>query len=532
MPVSRNRILLDELEAERAGRYVDLCLILRHRTTRETILWAGGRWDRLDRRFTTQEPESAQILDLHEGQVPFARWFATWLRDYREGLPRDTSLALAGGERRGGKTYCLLECTLAALIDVPGTVGWLVSAAHSERDELDRTILETLIPGWSVYREWPKHVHTFVNGSTATNISADDPETLKRGRVDIAFCNEAQKMPRAVLTNLIGGTADREGIAILAANPPQRSKGEWVYDVREDITLGAYGEDAKFFAFDAKLNPFISQAAKSRVGRILRRIDPAAAVADEDGVWRRPGELAYEAFARIHNVKAAPDLGDITRTFTQKRLGRAYDYIGGYDPNDRPHHAGTMWKVYGTIQDPILWCVDELLVDNADGEEHFLEAAEGLGYGKESIAWIMDNSCFFQNSKHRRNGVVSSDYFKKWGHRCEPNQAAAPGSKTGVPRNPDIELRVALVNKLLHSDPDSGKEPRMYIDPRCKVLAESLKNCKSKKVRHGYGPVGREAHVTDTVGYVAWWTFPRPQRKRTEGPLAIVGERTAPSLFG
>lgn len=519
MPTSANRRLLDELEAQESGRYLDLCLVLRRLKTSETLLWAGGRWDRLDRTWAKQEPESGQVIDLHEGQVQFTRWFAGWLHDYREGLPRDCSVALAGGERRGGKTFCLLQCGIAMAIDVPGTIGWLVSTAHSERDEIDRELKTTLLPGWAVYREWPKHVHLFGHGSSLTNVSADDPETLKRGRVDIAFVNEAQKMPQAVLTNLIGGTADREGIAILAANPPRRSKGEWVYDMKEDIDSGAYGGEARFFAFDARLNPFISQRGKARAGRILRRMDPAAAIADEDGVWKRPGDLAYEAFSRLHTLGEPPEQGDITREFTRLRLGRAYDYIGGYDPNNRPHHCGSVWKVYGTIDEPILWAVDEIVVNNADGEDHFLEVVSER-YSPDNIVWILDNSCFYQDSK-RRHGVCSADYFRKWQYRHEPNQPAAPGSKNGRPRNPDIELRVGLVNKLLNAD-EGKRAPQMRVSrSRCPQLATALKNCKSKKVRHGYGPVGVHSHLTDTAGYVSWWVYPRPGRSVPQGPLAL-----------
>src|SRR5262249_14370230 len=112
---------LEELrEATSADlRYVDLCLVLRRARTKETLLWAGGRWDRLDRRFVEQEPESGTIIDLVESQVPFTRWFDTWLRDYREGRDRDISLVLNEGGRRGGKSFGSLACLIAALIDVP-----------------------------------------------------------------------------------------------------------------------------------------------------------------------------------------------------------------------------------------------------------------------------------------------------------------------------------------------------------------------------------------------------------------------------
>lgn len=535
MPASKSRIQLDELLAlqEPENRFLDLCLVLRREKTRETLLWAGGRWDLLDKRWSDQEPETGEIIDLHEGQVEFTRWYATWLRDFREGMPRDASLALAGGERRGGKTFDLVCCFLATLIDVPvskgtASTGWMVSVAHSEADELHTTLKRLLPAHWFRHRAHPRHVYEFVHGARAFNVSADDPETLKRGRADVVFLNEAQKMPSAVLENSIGGTVDAGGIAILAANPPQRSKGEWVYDVREAIENGELAGVAKFFGFDAKLNPHIDQGAKRRVGKLLRFINPAAAAADDEGVWKRPGDMAYEAFGAA-NRREAPKLGDITEAFTKKRIGIAYPYIGGYDPNNRPHHVGTVWKVYGTIAEPILWCVDEIVVDNADGEEHFLEVVDDKGYSPQSIVWICDNSCFWQNDKHRQNGVVSADYFKKWGYRAEMNQPPAPNSKTGRARNPDIELRVALLNKLMHSDVDAGTHPRLYVSPECSMLLRALKNCKSKKVRHGYGPVGREAHITDSAGYVAWWAFPKPKAPNKGGSVHKTIELNRPS---
>ena len=536
MPASTSRKKLDELLAaqEPENRYLDICLVLRRLQTKETLLWAGGRWDLLDHCWSKQEPETGEVFDLHEGQVPFTRWYATWLRDFREGYQRNVSLALAGGGRRGGKTVDLVACQLATLIDVPWikdthSIGWMVSVARTEREELDTYIKRILHKGWYRYRGQPDFKYIFHHGAELTNISADDPDTLKRGRVDIIFYNEAQKMPKAVLTNGIGGIIDNGGIALLAANPPQRSKGEWVYDIRADVEAGVYGgEDgvAKYFEFDPFKNPFIDLEAKGRARKILERIDPAAALADDEGIWKKPGDLAYEEFNRAKSLRRLPSVenGDITFEFTRRRLGVGYPFLGGYDPQGRPHHAGTIWKIFGTIEQPILFCVDEALVEHAEGEEHFLETVADKGYGVKDIAWVMDASCFWQDDKHSRNGFNSADYFRKWQYRHEPPQPPSLNSKTGRARNPLIELRVALINKLLRAErmlialkPDELGS----LKPAAPQFAEALKNCPSKKVRHGYGPFGRFSHVTDTAGYVAWWCFPKPQAP-SKGGLGIM----------
>ena len=189
-----------------ASRFVDLCLVFRRRSTGEILLWAGGRWDTLLGRFVDDEPAYAKVIDLEESQVEVARWFAEYMAALREGRPRDISLALAGGDRRGGKTFVLLLCALALLVDVPSlggstTIGWVVSSNYQERDEIDQIIRENIPADWYVPRRAPHYSYALVHGPSLKNISADDPETLKRGRVDIAFYNEAQKIAIAALSN-------------------------------------------------------------------------------------------------------------------------------------------------------------------------------------------------------------------------------------------------------------------------------------------------------------------------------------------
>src|SRR5437667_10904841 len=78
-------------------RFQDLALLLVRAKTGETILRAGGRWDRLDRKFVSEEPETCARIKLEESQLAFTSWFAKFLGDYRGGYPRDVRLALVSG---------------------------------------------------------------------------------------------------------------------------------------------------------------------------------------------------------------------------------------------------------------------------------------------------------------------------------------------------------------------------------------------------------------------------------------------------
>jgi hypothetical protein len=250
------------------------------------LVWAGGRWDRLDLRFVDQEPESGQIVLLEESQIEFARWFATWLRDFREGLPRDTSLVLAGGERRGGKTFDLQICTIAAAIDVPRCITWLVAKSFRERDEIDQMLRDLIPSTWYRHRKAPEYRYEWVHGSVSRLQSAVDVDSLKQGRADVVFLNEGQKMDVGALANALGGTIDRGGLALVAANPPRYVRGEWVLDLKEAIDEGRV-TGCKFFGFSSALNTRIDQDARSRFKSIITALDPDTAEADAEGAYRR-----------------------------------------------------------------------------------------------------------------------------------------------------------------------------------------------------------------------------------------------------
>lgn len=487
-------------------------LVLRRAKTGEPLLRAGGVWDRVEQRFRLrpdgqrEKPQSVRVIDLEESQVEFTRWFATWLRALREGRPREVSLALAAGDRRGGKTFGLLLCQIALMIDVPtidgsSTVGWVVSANYTERDEIDRTIRERVPAGWYTMRQAPQFSYRLAHGATLKNVSADDPETLKRGRVDCAFYNEAQKLPIGALTNGIYGTADKGGIALLAANPPRRQVGAWLQRLKEAIDEDQVG-GVRYFEFASKDNTQIDAEARSRVSSIVHLLDPRAAKADDEGQWMPIGDRAYYAFDRRRNVVPLPDVGppDVTAAYLKRRSGRAYQFCGGVDFNGTPHHAGVLGQLFGDPTEPTLFICDELLVDEST-EDDFLDEVDERGlYAPESLLWVGDASGQWQNGKHD----FESDSFKifrrrRW-HIKPPTVKKTERGEFS--KNPHVEDRLGLVNRLLALG-------RVQVDPdRCPKLAEALKECPVAMGKFGrLRPHGLYSHVTDALGYLCYFLF-------------------------
>ncbi len=441
------------------------------------------------------------------------------------------SLALAAGDRRGGKTFDLLLCTIALLLDVPAiagssTVGWVVSASYQERDEIDKTIREFIPSSWYTHRKAPYFLYTFINGASLRNVSADDPESLKRGRVDVVLYNEAQKLPLAALTNGIYGTADKGGIALLAANPPRRQIGEWVFELKKAIDANRV-TGAKYFGFSSKDNTRIDQVARSRVGSIVQLLDPRTALADDEGQWLPIGDRAYPRFDPRPSkeggmVGPPPRLPDVTvEALKEADIWSKTDLVAGADFQGRPHQAAVVIRVFERPAfkptehfdtDYVYWIIDEMIVEGT--ERHLSAEAYDKGYTPERLCWIPDATGEFQDAKHTKR-ETSFDILRadRW-DVYPPNEVKRPESKAAI--NPRVERRLALMFQIM----DEG---RFFVSSSCTWTIEALEKCPLGTARYGgKKPFGKYAHITDAIGYPIWRLEPKAPRYRKSTAADIM----------
>ena len=523
----------------------------------ELVLQAGGRWDYLRRAWAPEPAQQVVVFDLQESQVEFARWFARWLARYKlrqadpaaraiDDAELDYAAYMLYGGRRGGKTTVLILASWAVAIDIPSAAGsetivWLVSVANTERQEIDREIREWIPADWYTYREWPQHQFTVRHGSVITHVSADNPETLKRGRGDWILLNEGAKMPRLCLDNAIGATADRGGLVCIASNPPTRQKGAWVRDVIEQEREAAARQERypiRVLKLDHKGNAAIDRKARSRAGEVMRLLNPKLAAADDEGLVLAIGDLIFHAYDRVrHGIKYPPDLPpDITRAVAKKLYGREMDYIAGVDFQDKPFIYASFYRVYGTVEKATLWAVGEFWLKGS--EEEFIEAlfSEGFTLRPESdgqrqavqevtphnVLWVGDSSASWQNSKHAHKEPPSFIFFRNAGcHITAPTKILSAGAKH--PANPRKEFSYPQCNRLF-------KEDRIMISPHVKKLNEACKECIAVKGKYGLTAAGEHAHPIDTLRYVAWYIDP-PLVKRSRGAAPQQRAAGAPLVY-
>jgi hypothetical protein len=532
MPVRSLDDRIRAIDAALGGeaRFVDVALALTRAQDHSTLLYAGGVWDKFDRRFTGKEPSRTAVIELEESQIEFTRWFETFLADYRNGYPRDISLVLNSGGRRGGKTFDTLACQIAALIDVPmlsnglPTIGWAISKTYRQRDELEQFVSSRIPSEFYEHQRAPEHRYTFAHGAYLRNLSADEPESLKQGRVDFLFYNEGQLMSPKAIKHGLYGTSDCGGLTMMAANPPDGPEGDWLRDLKDAIE-----EDpeirpiAKFFNFDPRKNTKVDAPARRRNAKLAQKIDPEGADGDDEGTWRRWGDLAYPGWNsrtldRGGLVGPAPTIGavDITSQVTRSVFYIAYPFVIGGDFQRRPQAAAVL-RVFDVpgIEGPVYWFVDECGVKGTEVELSTELMGSPHGYvpqrGEErSAVWVGDCSGSYQGAE-RIPGRTSFGLLEAEGWKVFPAEIIK-GTNSERPKNPDVAQRLGLMYRLMEAQ-------RIRVAPECTWLTAAFAKCQLRKTETGTRvPKGAFAHITDAASYAVWRLDPKPGSRKMPPP--------------
>lgn len=494
----------------------------------------GGTWDRRRGRFAPARGRvrtAIHEMRFHVGQEDAARWFVGWLRRFLsgdwKGVARDWSALFVGG-RRSGKTHLACAVMIVFAIAVPRAKLWAISPTLETGNELDEAFA-ALIP-----RQWvQRHAgdgsgrateYRFANKSTIRLRSAVNPARLKAGRADITLLNEGQEMAELAYLKVRAAAADKGGLVLIAANPPDRPIGKWI----EEQWLGRKSRriEGVMFEFDPRRNPMIEYAALAAMA--AESTDEKTFQRDVLGLFVAIGDTVFYDWNDNENWLDPPaHLIDVTAEMTTKTFGRPSGDVIGMDFQRVPAMVGTPCRWYRDPALPgvdMLWVVDEAVVDEAD-ENDLVDALEAmpryeLGDGAPSkrgdrpgyrgwiepgsnahAASVIDASGFFQDGDHNQ-GRTSDLYLKarRWTMLYPPQKDSD--------RNPAIVERMKLGNALIKN---AGGQRRLFVARHCERTAEAFRNYENKN-----GVPNRRsqyAHIVDAVTYVAYRFLGRPKPK-------------------
>jgi hypothetical protein len=483
---------------QQSERFVDMRIDLVAERNSAVIITAGGVWDTRTKRYVG-ESEMSRIFRAHEGQIPAAEWFATWLEAhlrgeelYELGQPMTDVLFLGG--RRGGKSNLAIALLNTYLVAAPRRIGWIVLPTFEDRPEIDRELDEALPRTWYRAVGDPLFVRYLANGSEMYIKSSFDPETLKRGRADIVIVNEAQKHKVDVYGTVLPAIADKGGLVIMTANPPKNARGEWVAELVEKAR--AQRVNTRIFTFDPKLNPHVK---RNILASLKGKLDDRTYRREVEGEFLPRTDAVFHAYSSEFNLEPVPDGPGITVSFLRRKLNVDAACLHGMDFQKDPHMVAASLRFFEDPEDPggdpLVWIFDEVLIEQGL-EDDLVDALEAHGHtGADAV--VADASGEWQDAE-RTKGRSSWDVLRRRGWRklFMPDEMSK--------RNPPIMERIAVGNSLLKSA--DGKR-KLRIDPRCIHTARSVRLWEN---RNG-APNRRSehAHIADCWTYPAYRLFPR-----------------------
>lgn len=521
--------------------------------TDEELVRVGGRWDRKRRRWSaTSQVQKRFVLRFHRGQEEAARYFADWLSRWVRGdwknYRRAWSMLLIGGRRSGKTDFACAALVLFAVLS-PGARVWAISPTLDTGNELVDA-LKTLMPRrWYRYKETKNGSATFTlaNGSRILLKSAVKPGRLKAGRVDLCLLNEAQDLVKLAYTKLRAAVADRGGIVLMTANPPDAPSGMWV----EDHYLKAKRREieCEVFVFDPRKNPWVLHEALSSM---LGEVDQKSYDRDVLGLFAAVGDVVLHAYEPEGNwIDPWPGLVDVTAEVTRGELGRAAAEVVAMDFQKTPWMVGLVHRFFRDPTDPsgdiLTWIVDEAIADDSDeselvdmlesiprwtpgagkpdarkNEDFYRGWAEPGDVGPRHAAVVMDASGFWQDGAHSGAGASrvgmdrTSDRWlraRNWTHLHTPQKDNN--------RNPAVGERLKAGNARLKSAKELGGKRRYFVAKHCERTAQAFRLCPRKHLT--MDKRSEHSHIVDAATYLIYRFFGRPPVKTKPGEYRGAG---------
>ncbi len=538
---------LERIDADVAGRVVDLRVVVRRKLTGERLFAVGGRWDRVEQRFAEEPAERCKTIYLNEAQCLGTEgtkledgpaWaLKRWIEARRANRPRPIEIVLDGG-RGSGKTVLGTLAVFMVAIEIPDSRCWLISPANTRRAEVARIIRDFIPRHW---RAWSERdlTYTLPNGSQITFIGADDEDALKQGGYEIALLNEAQLVSSNAFSNAVAGVRNvsgrPKGLLILAHNYASKERGEWTNDHLDKIESGEL--NATHRKLDPKLNGFLDDSAVDDIDKSIRSVRPDLADIDALGIRKRLGDYAAPAFkpfgldigghvgrppADVTGIDGRKVAGwiDVTREVTAEKTGtkRGFARVVGADFQRRPGCVAVVCRIFRSDTGKIVYFVEHVIVAG-DNEDDLAERIDSylasIGLGAQDALVVADSSGRWQNAAHTSRTKPSHDILREWQFTVvAPRRVKRSGALGNA--NPEVEDSLAQFY-------DVCKDDRFIVSPEAEWMVESLRRCKIKKRggtiklddrKPGY------SHPVDCGRYVVWFFEP----KRGPAPLPYDSE--------
>ena len=331
-------------------------------------------------------------------------------------------------------------------------------------------------------RKWVRKINeselvvTLVNGSRISVRSADNPDSMRGVSLDFAVLDECAFMDRSVWTDVLRPTlSDRQGGALFISTPQGFN---WFHSLWQ---FAHTANDWSAFQYTTLQGGNVSA---EEIEAARADLDLKTFQQEYEASFENAGHLIYYAFDMKENIR--PFTGDINRVVEF-----------GCDFNIDPVTGVVAVQTKDGIH-----IIDELSITNSNTDELAQEVRRR--YGNYKINAYPDPAGSAR--KTSAGGRTDHSILMQYGLDVKARRAHTA-----------VIDRINAVNRMLC---DANGTRRLFIDPRCKKLIDSLS-------KHEYKPGTRLPdknsgydHLSDSLGYLIDYLYPirRPDSGYTNEP--------------
>jgi len=478
------------LENNRLGNEYDIAIRLRCKETGEYSRIFGGRWNKWEKRYLSDEEIAHQIetaphdlareraklrvhtLDVHRRQFKFIMDF-------------ESRLIMVISGRRGGKSRGSGYKGLVNLVEKPGIGGQIVCPSFPKSKIMWAYMLKGLPYEWIDYINTTEKFIRLHNGASVQFMSAHKPDSLIGEGIGWQAFDESQSISDQAIELAMPALSDGgEEFQVWHTGTPRLG----VFRTRCE-RFRVEGK-AQFYRFPSEENPFIETGEGTAFALAKSIMDPGRYAREIQAKWESEEGLVYYLFDRETHCESWPKAKsagwakDITKEFMLAELDYECDFVIGVDYGTNRNFA-TVLKVVEVNGKTGVFAIDEIAL-HRDSDVHTLGTMlNNRGY---SGAAVFDDA----TGQHSKGGPSASKRLEKLGFEMFHRR-----------KNPPVMARIDAINGLMRN---ADGAPRFFVDAdKCPELCLALEN---QELVNGKPDKSADLdHMPDSAGYPIFALF-------------------------
>ncbi len=408
-------------------------------------------------------PSSLSLVQLHSGQMQVFQ------------SPHRFKVVCAG--RRWGKSRLSISTIIRAAAKEKKQRVWYVAPTYQMARQILWDDLQEVLP-----RKWVRKKNdttmTIVlkNGSEIALKGADKPDTLRGVALHFVVLDEFQDMKPDTWYKVLRPTlSSTRGGALIIGTPKGFSEFHKLWTIGQNKDLQRKGQ-WKSWQFVTADSPFVPSA---EIEAAKNDMDPKSFAQEYLASFENMSGRVYYPFDRNVHVKPL-------------QFNPKLPIWVGQDFNIDPMSS----VILQPQPNGELWAVDEVVLFSSNTAEVCDELERRFWRWKSQVTIFSDPAGAYR--QHAR-GESDVDIFKEKGFL-----------RVDYPKkHPPIADRVNAVNRMLMS---ASGETRLYIDPKCKHLIDSLEKVIYKPGSRDMDKTGGIEHSADALGYPVHRRYPVKNR--------------------